>query len=108
MSRKTSREATLRSYAEAGKLSCNNQITCFKREISGLRRDGFTVTPLFKTKRAIPCVIDWSYPFDDPLDKDTSKALMSYVNGYSLSIPTGLNFAQRLYAIATRANKNNK
>ncbi len=96
--------------AGKGKLRCDEPEKLSKKEISGLRDDGFTVSPSddpqYESSDAVPCIVDWSEPFHDRLPVDISDALTFYIQGVTDFIPYGLNLAQRLYAIATRANKN--
>lgn len=112
MARSDKYERKFSELANAGeffydyRIDTMNTLKFFKREIAKLREDGFTVTPSHDSRNEVPCFVDWSYPFYNLLDEDTTEALMAYVNGCSVNIPTGLNFAQRLYAIATRSNKN--
>lgn len=108
MSRKSSRDAELERCAKSGLLYYDGQISLFKSEIRSLQKDGFTVTPLLISRRDVPCQIDWSDPFPhspcDRLPIDASDSLNFYVMGVTDELyMEGFNFAQRLWAIASRA-----
>ena len=86
-----------------------------QEEIAGLRKEGLWVfpnnDPTYKESDAIPCFVDWSKPYFYDYDRppfDTIDAIIFYAEGVLDEEPEGTNFAQRLYAIATRANKNKK
>ena len=100
-SRKDWLETKLYELAEAGVLFSNNQIALFKSEITRLRKNGFTVTPLFDSKKLVHCEINWSSPFIAGIHPSLVDA---YVNHRIDTFPEGLNFAQKLYTIATRKN----
>lgn len=105
-------EHTFAELAENGKLCCNEPIKLSKQEIAGFHEHGFSVfpsdDPQYESSDVVPCFVAWSEPFHDRLPFRAADALNSYIKGTRDFIPEEFNFAQRLYAIATRANKNKK
>lgn len=108
-------ECTFAQLSDEGKLCSEEAVKLSKKEIAGLCEDGFTVfrscdTQYDETCNAIPCIVDWSEPFHDPLPVDTANAIIFYIEGVIDRIPQELNLAQRywLCAITVRAKNNNK
>ena len=61
---------------------------------------GVKITPAYKSKKRVPCTVDWSRPFPNKIPESVYK----YISGVKNTFPEEekLTFGQRLYAIAMR------
>lgn len=104
MARNDVYESEFLRLAETGAFFCDDwNFKYYEKEVIVLRQCGLAVIPHRKSRTPCPCLVDWTNAFDDPPPADIADAVNSYILSKCDNLPLGLNFAQRLCAIALKA-----